>query len=69
MKAMCWGALLSFVVFVCLQSPSHAGPITDEEKRLCKDDYHKFCGSYGPGHERASRLYGPSWPQPLTCLR
>jgi hypothetical protein len=49
MKAMYGGALLSFVVFVCFHSPSQAGPITDEEKRLCKDDYHKFCGSYGLG--------------------
>jgi hypothetical protein len=49
MKAMCWGVLLSFVVFVSLQSPSHAGPITDEEKRLCREDYKKFCGSYGLG--------------------
>jgi hypothetical protein len=49
MKAVCWGALLSFVVFVCLHSTSRAGPITDEEKRLCREDYKKFCGSYGLG--------------------
>ena len=47
MKAM-WGALL-LVAISCYSSLSQAGPITDGEKQFCKDDYKKFCGSYGLG--------------------
>jgi hypothetical protein len=41
------GALL-FVIVGPLAT-AQAGPITDEEKQFCKDDYHRFCGSYGLG--------------------
>jgi hypothetical protein len=38
--------LLSLVAMCCAVS-SQAAPITDGEKQSCKDDYKKFCGSYG----------------------
>jgi hypothetical protein len=45
MKAVWWGALL---VAICSHaSSSQAAPITDGEKQSCREDYKKFCGSYG----------------------
>ena len=44
MKAVCWGTL---IVAICSIAPSQAAPITQGEKQSCKDDYKKFCGSYG----------------------
>jgi hypothetical protein len=44
MKAVCWGTL---IVAICSIASSQAAPITQGEKQSCKDDYKKFCGSYG----------------------
>jgi hypothetical protein len=47
MKAACSDILLSLVAICCAAALAHAAPITDGEKQSCKDDYKKFCGSYG----------------------
>ncbi len=39
--------LLSLVAICCAVVSSQAAPITEGEKQSCKDDYRKFCGSYG----------------------
>jgi hypothetical protein len=41
------GYLLALVAICCVVATSHAAPITEGEKQSCKDDYKKFCGSYG----------------------
>jgi hypothetical protein len=47
MKASCSDVLLSLVAICCAAASAHAAPITNGEKQSCKDDYKKFCGSYG----------------------
>jgi hypothetical protein len=47
MKAEGSGILLWLVAICCAAASSQAAPITDGEKQSCKDDYKKFCGSYG----------------------
>ena len=39
--------LLSLVAICCAVASSQAAPITEGEKQSCKDDYKRFCGSYG----------------------
>jgi hypothetical protein len=39
--------LLSLVTICCAVVSSQAAPITEGEKQSCKEDYKKFCGSYG----------------------
>jgi hypothetical protein len=47
MKAEDSEILLSLVAICCFAASSQAAPITDGEKQFCKDDYRKYCGSYG----------------------
>ena len=47
MKAQGSKTLFSLVAVCCAAASSQAAPITDGEKQFCKDDYRKFCGSYG----------------------
>jgi len=48
-KAALWG-LMAALVMVCGYAPlSNAEPrkITEDEKKFCREAYHKFCGEYG----------------------
>jgi hypothetical protein len=47
MKAEGSGILLWLVAICCTAASSQAAPITDGEKQFCKEDYRRFCGSYG----------------------
>lgn len=43
-----WLGSLAILVGLCFDgSSSQARVITEGEKQFCKDDYRKFCGSYG----------------------
>ena len=47
MKTGCSAILLSLLALCGAPVSLQAGPITEGEKQSCKDDYKKFCGSYG----------------------
>ena len=43
-----WLGILAALVGICFHSSSsQAITITDGEKQCCREDYRKFCGSYG----------------------
>jgi hypothetical protein len=47
MKAGYADFLLAIAGICCAVASSQAAPITEGEKQFCKDDYRKYCGSYG----------------------